>query len=375
MQASTIANRASAHPLLRKESLVGAITIAGALLALGIELDWLISVEGGPRRVAGLCIALGLLAMLVPDSPVAVGSRITGFLAIAVGFPAMTLTFITETTPAAVERVAGVDAISTSVAASEAAFPTADTAVLIGSRDTAVVYAAGSLATSLGAPLLLTNDMSLRRDTVKELQRLGVKRAIVVGDDPSPHIDRRLEWLGIEATRAPGGRIRSAAAIAPRVDSATMLMLVAGSATERTDDAKAAGAAIVSGIPIVWTGPDGVPLETAAAILAQQPSEVVVRGVTPAVRDHLRSLGVSITTTLPVDHTRRSAVWVAAGAAPMDVAIASAAAAASGASLRVLLPEAASGQAALGQQLSSYGEVVVVGGTASVSDAAVAARG
>lgn len=287
MQLQSATSRwASAHGAWRWRGVVGALTLTGALLALGIELDWLISAEGGSRQVAALCIALGLLAMLAPDSGLAVGSRIDGFAAIAVGFPAMTLTFIGESTGSTVERVAGIDAIGTAVAASEATFAAADTAVLIGANDTSVAYAAGSLASSLGGPVLLTNDMSLRLDTVKELQRLGTNHAFVVGDALTAHIDRRLGWLGIEVTRIPGGRIAAAASIAPRVDSPTMLLLVHDPADGGDGDAAAmAGRAILTRASILWATPDGVPLETAAAILAQQPTEVVVPSATPRSRN------------------------------------------------------------------------------------------
>lgn len=376
MQAQTTSNRAaSAGVPWRWRGAVGAVTLMGAFLALGIELNWLVAGEGGSRHVAALCIALGMLAMLTPESRVAVGSRIAGFAAIAVGFPAMTLTFIGDPTESKVERVAGIDAIGTSVAASETTFTTADTAVLIGAHDTSVAYAASSLASSLGGPVLLTNTMGLRRDTVQELQRLGTSHAFVVGDALSANIERRLDWLGIEATRIPGGRIAAAASIAPRVDSPTMLLLVHDAASDDADGAAALAArAILGGHPIVWATPDGVPLETAAAILAQQPTEVVVWSGTPAIDADLQQLGVAIATTLPVDHGRSSVAWVAAATAPMDVAIASVAAAARGAHLVVLPPDASSSRTALPQRLSRYAEVIVVGGTASVSDEAVSER-
>ena len=355
--------------------LAGAVTLAGALLALAVELDWLVSAEGGSRQVAALCIALGLLAMLTPSSRLAVGSRMAGFAAIAVGFPAMMLTFITDSTDASVERVAGVDAIGTAVAASEAAFSTADTAVLIGAHDTSVAYAASALASSVDAPVLLTEHTSLRGDTVEELQRLGVTRAFVVGDAPSPHIDRRLGWLGIEATRIPGGRIVSAASIAPRLDSTSMLLLVHDPSVDGADDGAAAAArAILRQVPVVWATPEGVPLQTAAAILEQQPTEVVVRSGNDTILEQLRQLGVSVTTTLPVEHGPGDAAWLAAGAATMDVAIASAAAAAGDADLLVLPEDASASRSALPQRLSRYADVVVVGGTASVSDAMLEAR-
>lgn len=352
---------------------VGAVALVGALVALAIEVDWLLAAEGGSRQVAGVCIGLGLLAMIVPRSRMATTSRIVGFAAVAVGFPAMTLTFIGESTPQSVDRVAAVDAIGTAVAASGAAFTAADTAVLIGSRDTAVAYAAASLAASLDSPLLLTSDMTLRGEVVEELERLGTRRAIVVGDAPSAHIERRLEWLGIAVTRMPGERDAAAASIALRMGSSAMLMLTdrAGDARE---DAAAAASAIASGISIVWAAPDGIALETAGAILAQQPASVVVPSPTRAIREDLQRLGVDITTTLPVDHGPESSIWLAAGGAPMDVAVASVAAAARGADLLILPAAGSSGRAVAPQPLSRYAEVIIVGGTASVTEEMISAR-
>ena len=119
------------------------------------------------------------------------------------------------TTMLSVQRIYGTDAIGTSIAASQADFPTPDSAkavVLARSDYFSDALAGGPLATQVGGPLLITPGPSLRSTldprVQAEIQRVlppGGTVYIVGGDLAlSPDIDTTLQALGYVCHRIAG---------------------------------------------------------------------------------------------------------------------------------------------------------------------------
>jgi len=139
-----------------------------------------------------------------------------GFVAFLGTFLTMVgLTSAAATATVPVQRIYGTDAIGTSIAASQAEFPTAGSAqavVLARSDFFSDALAGGPLAARLGGPLLITPGASLSTSldprVQAEIQRvLPVGRTVyILGGDLalSPNIDTTLEGSGYTVVREAG---------------------------------------------------------------------------------------------------------------------------------------------------------------------------
>jgi putative cell wall-binding protein len=128
---------------------------------------------------------------------------------------------IGEPEPAGVVRVAGTNRIDTAIAASQVAYPQADTVVLARADRYPDALAGGPLAAQVGGPVLLTPSDRLPRSVADEIQRLGASSAILLGGQAAlgTGVAGSLAELGISDVQRVGGpdRFATAAAIAARV--------------------------------------------------------------------------------------------------------------------------------------------------------------
>ena len=145
----------------------------------------------------------------------------------------------------AVERAAGASRIETAVAVARAAGATPTVAVLTRafpapgaseSQAFADALAAGGLAATIGAPLLLTASDALSTATAAHLTDSTVRRVLVVGGEAAiaPQVLTDLEALGLEVERISG---------ASRFATATALAVARGA----QDAAGASGVVLVDG--------------------------------------------------------------------------------------------------------------------------------
>ena len=215
------------------------------------------------------------------------------------GFPV----FATKNTT----RVGGADPVADAAGVAQAVFPSRsedtrpDAVVLVDQDDWRAGIAAAQLAAPpLHAPVLFTEGDELPKataDALDKLQPTGAKGAgraqvIRIGDVAEPD--------GLKATDIPAGNPAATARAIDKLQAAaarkpTQAVLVASA--DRPDFAMpAAGWAAKSGDPVLWTGRDKLPPETAAAIKAHGKPRIYVLGpddvISEGVIGELRKLGI-----------------------------------------------------------------------------------
>lgn len=308
-----------------------------------------------------------------------------------------------------ITRLAGPGRIETAVAASASAWDAASDVVLARASDFPDALAAGALAASLDAPLLLTHSEDLPAEVTGELRRLGARTVHLMGGDAaiSEAVSDELAGEGYAIERVAGAdRFDTAAAAALAAGSAPSgeALVALGAADDPSrawPDALSAGAfaATVDRPPLVLTASDALPGASLDALgeLASEGAIVHLLGGTGAVSDavaaQLATAGYVVdriagagrfeTSTLAasaalrrMDATPRPLVVASGEAFPDGLAAAALAARLGGVLLLVPGADLAGfGMTAawLGVHSHRISEVVVVGGQAAVGDAVVGA--
>lgn len=208
-------------------------------------------------------------------------------------------------------EIAGDGRVATALAVSRFGFPSgAERVVLASAGGFADALAAAPLAGVLSAPLLLVDDR-VTEAIEAELERLGTAEAVIagaVGAVPAL-VELQLLDAGYEVRRVAGdGRADTAALIArdvatlraeapeqsPPEDSAeepspapeeAVVEVAVTSADDFADALAFAPAAAAFGIPVVLSGRDVLPPDSAAAIQELAPERTLVLGGTEAVSD------------------------------------------------------------------------------------------
>ncbi len=179
--------------------------------------------------------------------------------------------------PETVRREAGATRSGTSAAVSRAAFDAADTAVLARADDFPDALAASGLAAEVDAPVLLTPTGALDTQIARELDRLGVEKAYLMGGTAalSAQVEQDVADLDI-ATQRIGGpeRFATAALIADEIvrlggPVSEAVISLGGGRTATGDWPDALAASNLAGAaraPILLVGPDEVPAPTRDAL-------------------------------------------------------------------------------------------------------------
>jgi 5'-nucleotidase / UDP-sugar diphosphatase len=304
-----------------------------------------------------------------------------------------------------IDRLSGPTRIETAIAISNDAYPdgSADTVVLARADVYADALAGAPLATALGAPILLTDSDSVPGGVLAEIGRLGASDALVLGgtaaiDDGVVGV---LEDAGLDVERVGGAnRFGTAAAIAEEIgEDADQVFIVEGQHVDAhrgwPDAVSSAPYAAWLGAPILLVRAGSIPSETQAAVEALDPGNVVIIGGTVAVSaDVEESLAEdwSVRRLSGADRFETSGAvydeaislgmdpgvrWLATGRNWPDALAAGATVGALGDSLLLIDPDDISARSPgsavrIAQLVELLERVVLLGGTAAISDAAAA---
>jgi 5'-nucleotidase / UDP-sugar diphosphatase len=307
-----------------------------------------------------------------------------------------------EPIQAQVERLAGNDRVGTAIAISTEAYEMAATVVIARADEYADALSGAPLATRLGAPLLLTSRDGLLPAVQAELERLGTTQAVLLGGTAalSEAVAQDLTAMGITPRRVSGpNRFATAAAVAAQLageDTGGTVFVVKGIDADPgrgwPDAVSAAPYAAFRAAPILLVDTDDATQPTLDAVEDLAPSEVVIVGGTAAVsettaeglaeegRTVRRLAGDTRYTTSAAVYDEAisfgmdpASRWLATGRNWPDTLAAGPAVATFGASLLLVDPEtldsSPSTRARLRQLPDVLDEVVLVGGTAAISDA------
>lgn len=200
-------------------------------------------------------------------------------------------------------KLAGTSRFTTAVEVSKASYAKANTAIVVSGLDYPDALAAGPLAFSEQAPILLTQRNFLNPATKTELQRLGVKKVVLLGGTNaiSQAAEDEMSGMGIAVERISGtNRYYTASLIASRMKAANKglseVFLVSG---QTFPDALAVGSAAAKiGSPILLTR--GALLSPAAKdfILNNNITKVNLIGgsavISPKVEAELKAMGLTV---------------------------------------------------------------------------------
>ena len=162
------------------------------------------------------------------------------------------------------DRIAGTDRYKTAVAVSQRGWISSDYAVLARGDNFADALCAVPLAHKYGGPILLTEPRMLSSDTMKEIQRLGVKHLFIAGGlaAVSQDVEDALRTGGIQVIERIYGadRYETSVKIAERIGNSTKVVLATGS--DFPDALSISVLAAKWGMPILLTGKDNIPAVT-----------------------------------------------------------------------------------------------------------------
>ncbi|MGD6802098.1 cell wall-binding repeat-containing protein [Rossellomorea aquimaris] len=184
-----------------------------------------------------------------------------------------------------VERVSGADRYETAVSISSKGWKKSDTVILARGDSYPDALAGTPLAHSLNAPILLTENDTLNKDTLAEIQRLGAENVIILGGTAaiSSGVQSALKDKVKNVKRIDGSdRFQTAVNIAAEMEQPgekAILVYGQGYADSMTIASYAAG----EEYPIYLTETDELSPETKEAL--KKYSEVIVIGGTAAVSD------------------------------------------------------------------------------------------
>ena len=124
-----------------------------------------------------------------------------------------------------VERIFGANRFLTSVEISKKACSTADTVVIASGMSFADALAGVSYAKALNAPILLVAPKSISSDTLNEIERLGAKKAVILGGTGAvgDEVEKAIKNKGINNIERIAGKSRfvTAAEIASKLKDET----------------------------------------------------------------------------------------------------------------------------------------------------------
>ncbi|QFT90764.1 N-acetylmuramoyl-L-alanine amidase LytC precursor [Bacillus sp. THAF10] len=280
----------------------------------------------------------------------------------------------------AAERISGDSRYSTAVKISHKGWKSAEVVVLARGNSFPDALAGGPLAYTHHAPILLTPQNSLHTETKKEIQRLGAKKAIILGGTAaiSSNVATELEQMGIKVDRIAGSnRYDTAAKIAQQLKS-SQVFVVNGS--NFPDALAVVPYAAKNGIPILLTKSTSLPSETNQAVKGK--SKTTIIGGTSAVSDAVKKnlpnasrisgkdryeTAHRVITNLPMPN---ETIYVATGKQFADALAGSVLAAKQGASIHLTDPTNVPHIVRQTITTQGYSDILVFGGESAVSSMA-----
>lgn len=220
---------------------------------------------------------------------------------------------------AATARFAGADRFATAAEVATRAYDAAEHALVARGGDFPDALAAAPLAGALEAPIVLTRRSEVPRASLDALERLGVRRTVLLGGPAAidEDVERQLRDAGYEVERIAGhDRYHTAIDIAREVGASDVVWLASG---ETFPDALAAGPPTANTRqPLLLTPRDRLPDDVEATIGDLRAQRVVIVGgpaaVSQDVQQDIEEGGVAVTRLAGRDRTD-TAVQVAGYAA------------------------------------------------------------
>ena len=187
-------------------------------------------------------------------------------------------------------RIAGADIYRTAVKISEQGWPKAEYAILVRGDDYADALCAGPLARKYNAPILFTSRYRLGSNVLNELDRLKVKKVIIVGgyDAISRNIERQLDDEGIDEIERIYGenRYETSVKIAQRLGSKDIALCTG----ENYADALSVSAvAAIKGWAILLTNPKYLPPVVEQHLKNYRVENIYLIGGTNAISENIAS--------------------------------------------------------------------------------------
>ncbi|QHA94390.1 hypothetical protein GNK04_21320 [Bacillus sp. N1-1] len=180
-----------------------------------------------------------------------------------------------------VDRTSGETRYETAVEISKKGWESAETVVIARGDEFPDALAGAPLAYKYDAPILLTEQNRLNAAVKKEIERLGAKKAIVLGGTSaiSSYTEYELKGLGLKVDRIGGEtRYETAVNIAAKLDGTPEKSILAN-AFNFPDALSVASYAAKNGYPIVLTDDDKLPA-VSKKILNATDEQIVVGGET-----------------------------------------------------------------------------------------------
>lgn len=297
-------------------------------------------------------------------------------------------------------RLAGDNRIATAADIATHTHDTADTVLITRDDEYADALAGAPLGRQLGAPLLLNPTDQLHPTVADTIDTLGASHAIILGGTVaiSQQVADQLTDRGLTVDRVAGAsRWDTAARAAAELDgNPTRAWIVEGADPDPQrgwpDAVAAAPAAAAAGQPVLLTDTGTLPDDTADALGTLGITDVTIVGgtiaVSDTVADQIRDLGIDVTriagdsrydtsakvatTTALADHSSWTTTWLATGRNWPDALAAGPAVAASGGVLALIdgldSNAAQTHVDALSREASGVEQVVLLGGTATISN-------
>ncbi len=287
----------------------------------------------------------------------------------------------------AVERLSGGDRFATAAAISRETFaPGVETAYIATGADHPDAVAAGAAAAHDDAPVLLVAPDAIPEATVEELRRLQPERVVVVGGTSAidADVEASLAAFAPQVTRVGGAeRLETAARLSAATFPAGGGTPHLATASTFPDALTAGAAAAASDSPVLLTGRDELAPVVEQELRRLAPDRVVVAGGTAAVGDDVASAVRSATggEVVRVGGADRfetaarlseatfataSTAFLATGAAFPDALAGVPAAAAAGAPVLLVAPDALPDPTAAELRRLSPSRTVLLGGSSAV---------
>ncbi len=207
---------------------------------------------------------------------------------------------VAEAGDVTIERLGGENRVETAIEISQSVFDAAPTVVLARADDYADALVGATLAAELGGPILLTDRSSLSAGIADELARLGAQEVVLLGGPAAiePSVEDELD--GYDVRRVFGdNRFGTAAAVAAELPPTGTVFIAEGQNADPNrgwpDALSVAPYAAFVGNPILLVTADAVPAETAEALAALAPEELVIVGGTAAVSQAVEDELITLT--------------------------------------------------------------------------------
>lgn len=200
--------------------------------------------------------------------------------------PTPTPTPIPEPSEITTARYAGYDRYETCVSISKAGWEKSDYVVIATGEDFPDALSAAPLAKKYNAPILITKSKTLSFSIEKEIERLSVKNAFLVGGNSavSQDIENKLVSKGIKCTRLEGkNRYETAVKIADHIGEVSEVIIATGD--NFPDTLSIASYAAFKNIPILLTEKNKLPDSADKYIKYNNISKIYAVGGTKVISD------------------------------------------------------------------------------------------